>query len=104
MNSPGAVPLSQVAEENRAMPTDSLHGSALALILYDVGEDIQLKELDRIFGARRVEPPPKHPTPEYVRFQRPPVVEPVGAIMLEGGQRVEAQIKYYDYGVVSILF
>jgi len=31
-------------------------------------------------------------------------MEPVEPILLEGGRRLEGQIKYYDYGVISVLF
>jgi hypothetical protein len=46
----------------------------------------------------------KHPAPGYVRYQRPPVVEPIETLVLESGERLEGQIKYYDYGVVSVVF
>lgn len=79
-----------------------LSGSALALLLYDVCEEIDLEELDRIFGGKRLTVPPRHQAPEYVRYQRPPVIEQLDAIELESGQRVRAELKYYDYGVVSL--
>jgi hypothetical protein len=81
----------------------ALRGSVLVLILYDVCEEIQLEELRRIFGARTVAPTFKSAAPEYVRFARPPVVEALETSTL-GGERLDGQIKYYDYGVVSIVF
>ncbi|HMD37876.1 MAG TPA: hypothetical protein VKH15_01255 [Candidatus Acidoferrum sp.] len=42
------------------------------------------------------------PVPQYLRFERPPVAEPIGSITLEASQRAEARAKYYDYGVLSI--
>src|SRR5262249_40880466 len=33
----------------------------------------------------------------------PPVVEPIDALVLESGERLSGQIKYYDYGVVSVV-
>jgi hypothetical protein len=81
----------------------ALEGSVLVLILYDVCEEIQLEELRRIIGARTVAPTFKSAAPEYVRFARPPVVEPIDPITLDGTQHLEGQIKYYDYGVVSIV-
>jgi len=60
---------------------------------------------DRSLGARTVEHPgSKHPAPGYVRYQRPPVVEPIGPLVLDTGERLEGQIKYYDYGVLSVVF
>ena len=37
-------------------------------------------------------------------FQRPPVVEPIEALVLESGEQLQGQIKYYDYGVLSVVF
>jgi hypothetical protein len=82
----------------------SLQGSVLVLIQFDVCEEIKLDSLRDIFGARRQEASFKHPAPGYVRFQRPPVVEPVEPMILESGERLDVQIKYYDYGVLSVVF
>src|SRR6266516_3190332 len=83
----------------------ALHGSVMVLIQFDVCEEIRLDRLREIFSARTVEQPSfKHPAPGYVRFQRPPVVEPVEPLVLESGERLDGQIKYYDYGVLSVIF
>src|SRR5580700_7931 len=81
-----------------------LQGSVLVLIQFDVCEEINLDSLRDIFGARRQEASFKHPAPGYVRFQRAPVVEPVEPLILESGERLDVQIKYYDYGVLSVVF
>jgi len=92
----------------QAVPTrgveTSLQGSILVLIQFDVAEEIRLDELRKIFGARTAGASFKHPTPGYVQYQRPPVLEPVEALVLETGERLDAQIKYYDYGVLSVVF
>jgi len=92
----------------RAVPTKgvetSLKGSILVLIQYDVAEEIRLDELRKIFGARTAGASFKHPAPGYVQYQRPPVVEPIEALVLDSGERLDAQIKYYDYGVLSVVF
>src|SRR6202521_6088826 len=83
----------------------ALRGSVLVLIQFDVCEEIRLDELRQIFGARTMEQPNfKHPAPGYVRYQRPPVVEPIEPLVLESGERLEGYIKYYDYGVLSVVF
>jgi hypothetical protein len=47
----------------------------------------------------------RHPSrPGNVRYQRPPVVEPVETLVLESGERLQGEIKYYDYGVPSLVF
>jgi hypothetical protein len=92
----------------QAVPTrgveTSLQGSILVLIQFDVAEEIRLDELRKIFGARTAGASFKHPAPGYVQYQRPPVLEPVEALVLETGERLDAQIKYYDYGVLSVVF
>jgi len=83
----------------------SVEGSVLVLIQFDVCEEIRLERLQQIFGARKLEHPPlKHPAPGYVRYERPPLVEPIEPLVLESGERLEGKIKYYDYGVVSVVF
>jgi hypothetical protein len=83
-----------------------LRGSVLGLILYDVSEEIQLAELRGLLGLQPGgrEPAFKHQAPEYVGFERPPVVEPVESFTLETGERLEGRIKYYEYGVLSVEF
>src|SRR6516164_894621 len=81
----------------------SLQGSVLVLIQFDVAEEIRLDELRKIFGARTAEASFKHPAPGYVQYQRPPVVEPIDPLVLDSGERLECQIKYYDYGVLSVV-
>jgi hypothetical protein len=82
----------------------TIKGSVLVLIQFDVAEEIRLDELRKIFGARTAGASFKHPAPGYVQYQRPPVLEPVEALVLETGERLDAQIKYYDYGVLSVVF
>lgn len=83
----------------------ALQGSVLVLIQFDVCEEIRLDQLQQIFGARKLEHPSlKHAAPGYVRYQRPPVVQPIEALVLESGEHLDGQIKYYDYGVVSVVF
>ena len=82
----------------------ALQGSVLVLIQFDVCEEINLDALRDIFGARRQEASFKHPAPGYVRFQRAPVVEPVEPLVLESGERLDVKIKYYDSGVLSVVF
>ena len=80
-----------------------LTGSLWSLWLYDVCEEIDLDALRKILGvpARR-EPSFRHPSPEYVRFERPPVVQQLEPIVLESGSRLKGELNYYEYGVVSI--
>jgi hypothetical protein len=87
------------------IPTSELSGSVLVLIQFDVCEEIRLDQLRQLLAASTVSQPPlKHPTPGYIRYQRPPVVEPAEPLVLDTGERLRAEIKYYDYGVLSVVF
>ena len=81
----------------------ALKGSVLGIIQHDICEEIRLEELRNMLGARRVEPSFKHATPEHVRFEKPPVVEFLEPVTLTGGEKLIPQVKYYDYGVISVL-
>ena len=85
--------------------TDSLNGSVLVLIQFDVCEELRLDQL-RNAKQRTIQQQPsmKHGAPAYVRYERPPVVEPLEALQLDTGERLEGVIKYYDYGVVSVVY
>ena len=68
-------------------------------------EELRLDLLQQAVDARTVQQPKiKHSVPAYVRYQRPPVVGPLDPLMLSGGERLEGEIKYYDYGVVSVIY
>ncbi|HKI25989.1 MAG TPA: hypothetical protein VKA07_06660 [Candidatus Sulfotelmatobacter sp.] len=80
-----------------------LRGSVLVLIQFDVCEEIHLDELRKLFPARSAEARFKN-APAYVQYQRPPVEETLDPIILDSGERLTGEIKYYDYGVVSLVF
>jgi hypothetical protein len=77
---------------------ESLSGSALVLLFYNVCEEIHLEELRQALEAERRQPEFKHAAPEYVGFAKPPVVEP---LLID--EHMHSEIKYYDYGVVSVV-
>src|SRR5271166_2639779 len=82
-----------------------LRGSVLVLLQFDVCEAIRLDRLQELIRARTVQPPsPKHPAPEYIRYKSPPVVVPLETLVLESGERLQGEIKYFEYGVVSVVF
>jgi len=83
----------------------TLRGSVLVLLQFDVAEAIRLDLLQELIRARTVQQPSlKHPAPGYVRYQRPPVLVPLETLVLESGERLQGEIKYYDYGVVSVVY
>jgi hypothetical protein len=82
-----------------------LTGSVLVLIQFDVCEELRLDLLQQAVNARTVQQPKiKHSVPAYVRYHRPPVVGPLEPLVLEGGERLEGEVKYYDYGVASVIY
>jgi hypothetical protein len=93
-----------VTNETSSATTAVLNGSVLVLIQFDVCEELRLDRLQTVKeGSKQQQPKMKHAAPAYVRYERPPVVEPLEPLMLEGGERLEGEIKYYDYGVVSVI-
>jgi hypothetical protein len=98
------LPAIAVGPEATRSSAHAVQGSILVLIQFDVCEEIKLDELRHLLDARRAETAFKHPAPTYVRFQQAPVVERLETLILETGEKLEGQIKYYDYGVVSVIF
>ena len=82
----------------------ALRGTFSVLTLYDVAEQIdleKLREITRVIPARR-EPSFKHPAPEYVRFERAPVVQDLEPVRIGSGEPFLARAKYFHYGVISV--
>jgi len=101
----GKVPAEALATLVALKPPEApLCGSVLVLIQFDVCEEIRLDKLSQILGARTVDASFKHLAPGYVRYQRPPVEEALDPLTLESGERLQGDIKYFDYGVVSVIF
>ncbi len=80
--------------------TPILRGSAVGLFLFDVCEEMKLDEVRSILGARRLGEGMKHAAAEQLVFERPPVVEEVE---FPGDPQAQVRVKYYDYGVISVL-
>jgi len=61
--------------------------------------------LAEILGSRPSERQPafRQPAPEYVRFERPPLVEEAGECSTAAGEVFHARIRYFDYGVASVV-
>lgn len=80
-----------------------LRGSLWVLMLYDVAEEILLDKLQALVATERAAAQPrfKHPAPEYVRFERPPVIEYPEPMSI-AGHKFQTRIRYFGYGVVSV--
>jgi hypothetical protein len=75
-----------------------MRGFIRQLVLFDVSDEIHLDALRAALGIPQPTRTPafSKPAPDYVRFERPPVVEPIEVA------NYEARAKYYHYGVVAI--
>ena len=82
----------------------ALRGTFWILILYDICEEIRLDEIRKLIRAEPAarEPTFTRPAPEYVRFERPPAIEPLPPITLESKPYSMAQIAA-DATLTSIL-
>jgi hypothetical protein len=80
-----------------------LQGSISILALYDVCEEIRLQDLPPFIQGRVVSPSFKHIAPDHVRFERPPVIESLEPVLIPPGERFQAAMQYYDYGVISLV-
>lgn len=86
------------------MSQAQVRGSIFFLNLYDVSEEIRLEELRRLLGLAPAgrESSFRHPAPEYLGFERPPVVERLEETKPLAGKSLAGRLKYYDYGVLSV--
>jgi hypothetical protein len=95
----------QVKVTTEAPASASLRGSILVLIQYDVCEEIRLDVIRQLLQARNAQATFKSSqAPGYVRYQRPPVADRLESLVLDSGERLTGEIKYFDYGVVSLVF
>ena len=83
--------------------SELVKGSVLFFNLYDVCEEIRLETVRNLLGAIPQPRTFKHAAPEYVRFEQPPVIEPIQVVGLSP-QHATGQVKYYEYGVISVSF
>jgi len=87
------------------LATPCLRGSVLVLIQFDVCEELRLDQLQQAVNARtQPQPSMKQSAPAYVRYHRPPVVGPLEPLVLESGESLRGEVKYYDYGVASVIY
>lgn len=89
--------------EARPITDTNLRGSIIVISMYDVADEVDLGRLRALIGGTATTPSFKHPAPEYVRFERPPVIESLAPVSLSGSERFEGTLQYYDYGVISLV-
>ena len=74
------------------------------LSFFDIGEAFDLDRLRPLLGPAAVPHSPGfiHRTPEYAQAQNAPILEPIGPVTLPTGEKLEATIKYYWFGVACV--
>src|ERR1039458_7540627 len=81
-----------------------LRGLFRLLFLYDVAESIDLGKLRDLLGSRGGTAEHAFPrrTPEYMRFERAPIVEPAEFITVRPGVNAACPVRYYGFGAIVI--
>jgi hypothetical protein len=71
---------------------------------FDVAEAIKLDGLSAILGSEAAPRTPAfaHRTPEYAQAQTAPIVEAIAPLTLPTGEKLDARIKYYWFGVAAV--
>jgi hypothetical protein len=91
-------------------PTLTVERGTLSLYYcFDVGEEIELDKIERIFGeaptaSRLVY---ERLTPAYMQYRRPPLLVELGSLDLQTGKntfQAGCHAKLYDFGVITIIF
>lgn len=82
----------------------TLRGCIRIFVFYDVGEALELDKLRTLLDpyGRPTQPDFPRRTPEYVRFENPPITEPSEPLTLRSGEAVVCSIKYYEYAIVAV--
>jgi hypothetical protein len=81
----------------------TLSGSATGFFLFDVGEAIDLRAVERLISpssAARLTPRPA--TPSYVQYSDPPIAIDGAAVQMPDAHGFRVRFKAFDYGVISV--
>jgi hypothetical protein len=81
-----------------------IRGLFRLLFLYDVAESIDLGKLRGLLGARGGSAKSAFPrrTPDYVRFEEAPIIEPAEFITVCAGVSAACRVKYYGFGAIVV--
>ena len=97
---------SQLPAESPARDETLLRGCFRILFLYDVAEAFDMNKLRGCLGpnAEPVKQVFPRRTPEYIRFEQVPIIEPAQPITLATGDHVLCSVKYYAFAVAVVQF
>jgi hypothetical protein len=81
-----------------------VQGFLRILSFFDVAEAIDMDTLRSMLGPDAAPRSQSfaHRTPEYAQIQHAPIVESAGLLPIPTGEKLEAQLKYYWFGVVAV--
>jgi len=96
--------ITQVAREEPSVATLRGRGYFRILSFFDIAEAVDLDKLRALLGPEAAPRSPGflHLTPEYAQAQNQPLLESVEPVALPSGEKLEAKIKYYWFGVASV--
>ena len=82
----------------------NVRGCFRILNCFDIAEAIDLDKLKSLVGpqAKAARQSFTHLTPEYAQAQAAPVLETLDCVTLPTGEKLDARIKYYWFGVASV--
>src|SRR5260370_42325448 len=95
---------SQIAPGEPTSESVTGRGFFRILSFFDIAEAIDLDNLHALLGPEAAPRSPGfvHLTPEYAQAQNQPLLESVEPVALPSGEKLEAKIKYYWFGVASV--
>ena len=80
-----------------------LHGQIAATYLFDVAEAIDLPSAASAIGSSvRAKFAPKSATPDYVRYQQPPLLFDGAGVDVSEIDGFRVGVKVFDYGIISL--
>ena len=90
--------------EDESTATMNVRGCFRILNCYDIAEAIELDKLQGLLGPQAAPARQSftHLTPEYAQAQAAPILESLEPVTLPTGEKLEARIKYYWFGVASV--
>jgi hypothetical protein len=93
-----------LATEESVSPGINVRGEFRILNCFDIADSIDLEKLQKCLGPKAANAPQSftHLVPEYAQAQSPPVLESLDSVTLPTGERLDARIKYYWFGVASV--
>jgi hypothetical protein len=93
-----------LAAEESVRPGINVRGEFRILNCFDIADAIELQKLQTFLGPQAVAVPQSftHLVPEYAQAQSPPVLESLASVTLPTGEKLDARIKYYWFGVASV--